>query len=219
MILLIGGEKGGSGKTTLALNLAATAVNAGVQTLLVDCDTQASAAFWAAIRDEDASLRRVPSIQRFGRTAGAEVREMARHYPLVIVDSGGRDSAEMRSCMLVAHRMLIPVQATQLDLWTCEKMAAIVADARMHSPGLDAAFLLTRAATNLGDRTVAEARQFLQALEGIGILGSVIRERVAYSRSPSNGRAVSEMFPRDARAHAEISYLYEEVIRDQARPA
>ena len=67
MIVLVGGEKGGTGKTTLATNLAALRAASGADVLLVDTDRQGSASFWAATRDENDALAAVPCVQVFGK--------------------------------------------------------------------------------------------------------------------------------------------------------
>ena len=67
MVILIGGEKGGTGKTTIATNLAALRALAGHDVLLVDTDSQGSASYWASSRDEAGIKPRVACIQKFGK--------------------------------------------------------------------------------------------------------------------------------------------------------
>ncbi len=66
-IILIGGEKGGTGKTTLAVNLAALRALTGRDVLVIDTDIQASASYWAQTRDETGVTPRVACIQKFGK--------------------------------------------------------------------------------------------------------------------------------------------------------
>src|ERR1035438_7988840 len=77
MLVLVGGEKGGVGKTTLTLNLAAMRARAGKDVLLVDGDKQASANLWAGIRREAKVEPTVACVQKTGKTLGAEVNELA----------------------------------------------------------------------------------------------------------------------------------------------
>ena len=74
MVILIGGEKGGTGKTTIATNLAALRALAGHDVLLVDTDSQGSASYWASSRDEAGIKPRVACIQKFGKGLQGEVR-------------------------------------------------------------------------------------------------------------------------------------------------
>ncbi len=103
MILLLGGEKGGTGKSTMATNLAAAHLINGKDVILVDADKQASSSDWAALRDENEITPRVPCVQKLGKKLHVEIQDLEKRYETVIVDYGGRDSIEMRSAMLVAH--------------------------------------------------------------------------------------------------------------------
>ena len=102
-IILIGGEKGGTGKTTLAVNLAALRALQGRDVLLIDTDVQASASYWAQSRDEAQTRPRIACIQKFGKGLPTEVRDLARRYQDLIIDAGGRDSVELRSSLVVAE--------------------------------------------------------------------------------------------------------------------
>ena len=81
MIVLIGGEKGGTGKTTIATNLAALRALAGRDVLLVDTDPQGSASYWASSRDEDGIKPRVACIQKFGKGLQGEVQDLREPIP------------------------------------------------------------------------------------------------------------------------------------------
>ena len=98
MIILIGGEKGGTGKTTIATNLAAMRVNAGHDILLVDTDKQGSASAWSDIRDiKNKEISRIPNIQKFGSNLAADILDLKTRYGDIIIDAGGRDSIELRA--------------------------------------------------------------------------------------------------------------------------
>ena len=100
MIILIGGEKGGTGKTTIATNLAAMRALAGRDVLLIDTDPQGSANYWVQSRDEEKITPRVACIQKFGKGLPAEVKDLAHRYQDIIIDAGGRDSVELRSALV-----------------------------------------------------------------------------------------------------------------------
>ena len=80
MIILIGGEKGGTGKTTIATNLAAMRALAGRDVLLIDTDPQGSANYWVQSRDELEIMPRVACVQKFGKGLPAEVKDLAKRY-------------------------------------------------------------------------------------------------------------------------------------------
>jgi len=70
-IVLFGGEKGGTGKTTLATNMAAMLALKGRDVLLLDTDRQGTASFWATIREDTEIEPRIPCVQKFGKGLAA----------------------------------------------------------------------------------------------------------------------------------------------------
>jgi len=130
MIITLGAEKGGVGKTTLAVNLAAQRTLEGHDVLLVDTDLQISASFWSQRRDEAGLQPRVACIQKFGKGLQAELRDLATRYEDILVDVGGRESVELNASLVVADRVYIPIQASQFDMWTLDRMDELVAPLR-----------------------------------------------------------------------------------------
>ena len=109
MILVIGSEKGGCGKSTLAINLAVMSSLEGIDTLLVDADIQGSCNEFSQRRDELGIEPRIRVMMKQGRNLNRELSDLQNRYERIIVDTGGRDSPELRSSLLVAHAVLIPV--------------------------------------------------------------------------------------------------------------
>lgn len=95
MILLIGCEKGGAGKSNIGGNLGVWAALKGVDTIVLDADPQGSAAKFIARRNE-AGLPVVHCVQKTGDVF-ATAKDLAQRYQLVIIDAGGRDSKELRT--------------------------------------------------------------------------------------------------------------------------
>ena len=96
MVVIVGGEKGGTGKTTLAVNLAAYRTGEGYEVLIVDTDRQGSASFWAQTRAENEKKGHIPCVQKFGKNLPKDVMSLASKYEDIIIDAGGRDSMELR---------------------------------------------------------------------------------------------------------------------------
>lgn len=213
MIVMIGSEKGGTGKTTLATNLAAMRAGEGGDVLLLDTDVQGSATYWCRVRD-DAGIQ--PSIfctQIFGRLDG-EATKLARKFDDIVIDSGGRDSEELRSALLVADRVVVPMAPSQFDLWSLASMAAMVRKAATLNPGMRARIVINRASTNPSVTETEEAREALSELDGLSLSDTLIRDRIAFRRATREGLGVVEMRAKDAKAAAEITDLYREVFRD-----
>ena len=216
MILLIGSEKGGTGKSTLTTNLATIHANNGYDCLLVDTDKQASASDWADIRDEN-SVQRVPTIQKFGKALTGELKELSNKYGYIFVDAGGRDSIELRAALLAADKVYIPIRPAQFDVWSLGKMVKLIEEARMFNTSLEAFFVINAASTNPKVKDAEEVREALADIEGISVCHSVIKMRRAFEKAPKDGLAVTELEPpdKDPKAIEEIMSLYGEIFNDQ----
>ena len=214
MILLIGGEKGGTGKTTVATNLAALRAADGHDVLLVDTDRQGSAAAWCQLRAEDAQLPRVACVQLFGKTVQSGIRDLAARYADVIIDAGGRDAVELRSALVMATCVYIPIQPAQFDVWTLEHMQELVVAAQGFNPELTAFVLFTRASTHPLVADAADARLSLDGLAPLQLAETLLSERQAFRRSARTGRAVTELERPDPKANTELRLLYGAIYHD-----
>lgn len=212
MILLIGGEKGGTGKTTLATNMAALRALAGRDVLLVDTDPQGSASYWAQSRDEAQVKPRVACVQKFGKGLQTELRDLAKRYQDIVIDAGGRDSVELRAALVAAERAYIPIQASQFDIWTLDRMDQLVTHASGFNSNLVARVIISRASTNPSVTESAEAREILADFEHLSLAGVIVRDRIAYRKAARDGLCVRELSSGDSKAMAEMDLLYQEVF-------
>lgn len=110
MILVVGGIKGGVGKSTLASNLAVLAARDGKDVLLVDGDSQETTMTWAAARgDRDkVSTDRVTTVALVGKGVREELRRLKPKYETIIIDAGARDTTTQRSALTIADTVLLP---------------------------------------------------------------------------------------------------------------
>lgn len=212
MIILIGGEKGGTGKSTIATNLAAIHVLNKKDLILIDADKQGTSSSWSTIRDENETTPRVPCLQKHGKNLHIEIQSLSEKYDTIILDAGGRDSVELRAAMLVADRFYMPIRASQFDAWTLDQADAMIADAQMINPELKAYVVINQASTNPAVNEAEEIQEFIRDFDNIMLASSIIKDRIAFRKAAREGISVLELKPIDPKASAEIKALYKEVF-------
>lgn len=212
MIVLVASEKGGTGKTTIATNLSAMRALIKRRVLLIDTDPQSSASDWSSVRDENAQLTSIICMQKFGDIY-IETDKLKGLFDDIIIDAGGRDSREMRTASLIADKMIIPVQASQFDIWSISEMERIVSRSTDHNRSLIASVVINRTNPNPKVKDLEEAMEIMKDLETIKLSQHTITERVAFRRAARQGRCVAELTGTDhnPKANNEIDQLYREI--------
>ena len=146
MIVVAGGIKGGSGKTTVATHLAVILADQGRDVLLVDADDQETATDFTVLRNEThPDAARYTSIKLTGPMVRTETRRLADKYGDIIIDTGGRDTTSQRAALAVADVLLVPFVPRSFDVWTLEKVSRLVNEMRTANPGLLAYTFINRA--------------------------------------------------------------------------
>ena len=207
-IILIGGEKGGSGKSTTATNLAVFLKIEGFDVMLLDADKQATSTKWVGRRN-DAGYPEIHSAQKLGDIYKAAI-DLGSRYQFVIIDAGGRDSRELRTGMVAADVLYIPIKASQADLETLPVVDELVSLSRGMNPGLKVRTLLCMAPTNERIKEVEDAQALLTDFPELPLSGCIIRERKIYRDALLLGKGVVEMKNGDARG--EIQLLGQEIL-------
>lgn len=190
MIILIGSQKGGCGKSTLAINMSAYLANKAKDVVLVDADPQQSAANWLKDREET-DLPKVHCVQRYGDVKST-LKDLNSRYEYVVVDVAGHDSKELRTAMLVADIMIVPFRPSQLDLDTLPHLTEVIDQAASFNDSLKAFGLLTLAPTNPSVSEVQQAKDYLSDFPILSPLYSVIHDRKVYRDVTSIGKGVIE---------------------------
>ncbi len=193
-VLTIAQQKGGSGKTTLAANLAVAFVKAGQRVALLDTDPQGSLGRWFMTRRE----RGRHDIEFSTASAwgvGYETEKLKKSNDIVLIDTPPKIDSDLRPALREASLILVPVASSHLDLWATEGVLDLAQ--RVGKPAM-IVLNRTRAGTRLAQEIARDAAR-LPADIAVGQLGN----RIAFAETLGHGLAVADLGASPARAEAE----------------
>ncbi|GAY19413.1 cobyrinic acid a,c-diamide synthase [Mycobacterium sp. shizuoka-1] len=207
MIYAFVNQKGGVGKTTLAVNVAAERSRRGRRVLLVDADPQGSALDWQAQRG---NLEHPPifTVAGFPRdTIHREIGQLGAGYDDVVIDAPPRVESTARAVIMAADLVVLPVQPSPYDVWASAETLALLEQSQVYKPDLRAAWLINRRIVN-----TSIGRDIKQQLQDYGprLLEATVAQRVIFSEAASRGLAVHEADP-DGVADTEIRAVAQEL--------
>lgn len=217
MIIVVGGTKGGVGKTTIATNLTvlrSLEPKAGGQryeVMLVDADEQGSASDFVLQRNELLGRAGFTAVQLYGAAVRSEVLNLKEKYDDIVIDVGGRDTGSQRAALLVGDVYLVPFLPGSYDVWTLAPFSELVREARVINPDLVAYCVLNKADARGSENQQAAdlAKQEAPELQYVDL---PIVNRRAFRNTGGEGLAVSELKAKDKKAIAEMTALYRYVF-------
>jgi len=193
MLTVIGNLKGGTGKSTVAFNLAVWLAHDKTGVMAFDLDPQCTLLDVCEVRVEDGYE---PTFEV--STDLAVLESMAadtKNKQPVIVDISASNMPAMEKAISLADRILIPVQPSQADIWSTQRFLKIVNNSIDKQKKPEILGFINRADTHIGVRETGEAEQALQMLPGIKAMDIRLHQRTAYRRSFSEGLGVFELDP------------------------
>ncbi len=203
-IIALLNEKGGAGKSTVAINLACALHRAGRRVVLVDADTQGTARDWREASPEGADL---PPVVVLDRPEGLLTGIKTIAAEVIVIDTPAKAEKMSANVVRVADVAIVPVQPSAADVWASAAAVRLIQSKRDVGGHIEAAFLATRVngATNLTKEILAgEWNEY-----DIALLNQSISNRVSYAQALSDGVSVFETT--DGKAKAEIDLLLQEI--------
>lgn len=193
MLTVVGNLKGGTGKSTVAFNLAVWLAYDKPGVKAFDLDPQCTLVDVCQVREEDGFE---PLVEV--STDLAELEALAldkKNKQPIIVDMSASNMPAMERALALADRILIPVQPSQADIWSTQRFLKIVNHFIDSKNRPEVLGFINRADTHIGVRETDEAEQALQMLQGIKAMDIRLYQRTAYRRSFSEGLGVFELDP------------------------
>jgi chromosome partitioning protein len=205
MIVGVLNQKGGVGKTTLSIGIAAELARQGTRVLLIDADPQGSSLDWAAAREGDA-LFSIVGLPR--ATIHKEIENLKQNYDHVVIDGPPRVTDLARSAIMASDIVVIPVQPSPYDIWAADDVVKLIAEAMVYKENLKSCFVINRKIVNTAiGRDVAD----VLGSYDLAVLNSTIAQRVIFAESAAQGKAIFEV-DKDSPAVDEVEAVVNELM-------
>ena len=205
MIFGVLNQKGGVGKTTISIGIAAELARQGARVLLIDADPQGSSLDWAAAREGDA-LFSIVGLPR--ATIHKEIENLKQNYDHVVIDGPPRVTDLARSAIMASDIVVIPVQPSPYDIWAADDVVKLISEAVVYKENLKSCFVINRKIVNTAiGRDVAD----VLGSYDLAVLNSTIAQRVIFAESAAQGKAIFEV-DKDSPAVGEVEAVVNELM-------
>lgn len=207
MIIVLGSQKGGVGKSTLSVSIAACLKARGESVIIVDADDQKSILTWYNNRSED-----LPHMPVTGATGAIKnmLKEYDKTYTYVIADCAGRDSAEMRSGLMAADVFISPLRPSQMDLDVVPHTCSVFTEAKDFNEKVRGYLVLNMTPTNMFVNEGNQAAEVLLDFPQMKLAESRICDRKAHRDAWAESLTIYETD--NQKAQDEVTALVEELI-------
>jgi chromosome partitioning protein len=211
MKVVVGGIKGGSGKSTIATNLAVMRSKKGFKTVLIDGDDQKSTTDWAIQREayfkkHKKKKNELTTVTLEGLKVLDFVNRNSKKYDDFIIDVGGRDTASQRAALSIANLLVIPFRPRSFDVWTLTQVRKLFEGAKKVNSGLEACVVINQAdPRGLDNKTACEIIAEIPHFRGSM---AILTHLKAFANASADGLAVIERTGGTPKAKDEIDVLY-----------
>jgi chromosome partitioning protein len=210
-ILVAANQKGGCGKTTVAMQIGGTLGRTGHRVLIVDADPQGTATRWAAsASDESPFPAHVAGLAAAGGKVHREIKKYLESYDYILVDCPPAvESAVPQSALLIADVALVPIIPSPADLWAATGTRGLIERAVEINPALHA-----RLVVNMLQSNTSMSKEVLEVLEdfGIPLTHAKLHLRTAYRQAAVFGGTVHDLGREATKAMHEVDALVHEVL-------
>ena len=210
MLILIGGEKGGTGKSCLTQNIAVLLQKKETNILIIDCDPQKTTSDWAQERCNNTKKPHIDCIQMYGNILH-NLESLKLKYKIILVDCGGQDSKALRSSLVSCTHALFPIRPKRRDLKTISHLEELIEEARVTNKNMKYSMVINQApALPSQYKRIIDVKDVCKNW-CIPCLNSVIFYRNIYDDSEEKGLSVEEIGT-DPKATQELHSLIEEFL-------
>lgn len=209
LVISFQNQKGGTGKTTLALHLAyfmACNPYCPKKVIVIDADPQGSCRDWAAARETECPF----TVVGYDRpTIHKDIKAITRGYHYALIDAPPRVTDIARSAMLASHAVIIPVQPSGFDAWASQETFRLVEEAKQYKENLKYALVINRKIVNTAISTTVD-KELRKA--GLTVFEDAICQRVVFAESVTQGLTIFETCERHHPAIRECTQFALDVL-------
>jgi chromosome partitioning protein len=210
MLILIGGEKGGTGKSCLTQNLAVILQKIEHNLLIIDCDPQKTTSDWIQERNNNSIEPHIECVQMYGNILHS-LEKVKLKYKIILIDCGGQDSKALRSSLVSCTHALFPIRPKRRDLKTIKHLEELIEEAKITNPNIKYSIIINQAPSLPSQyQRIIDAKDICHDW-GLPCLNTVIFHRNIYDDSEEKGLSVVELGT-DSKATSEIYLLAEEFL-------
>jgi chromosome partitioning protein len=197
-------QKGGVGKSTLSINVAACFALLGQKVLLIDADKQGTASTWASLRTDTGF--QVVSMAR--ENMARDALRLAADFDFTIIDGPPQAETISRSCIVASDLVVVPIEPGGPSRWSSNLTVQQLKEAQELKPTLKCGFVVSR---KVGGTVLGRDARIMAADAGIPMFETEIEARIAYAEASTMGRTIFEWSPR-TQAVTDIQALTHELL-------